>query len=148
MKLAMLILFAIHFLTCVLMNALCTENIGTVSPHSELTGYDGAEKYSCEVFLKSSTFEKYLMSFQTGTHLLSNTGFSDFEAFSEITMLGTILSILAGFTIFSIFTAIVVAMIMENGRVTLQFRQGADNLIKFLEGKNVKKSLRRRVSEL
>nr|CAI5838903.1 unnamed protein product [Callosobruchus analis] len=139
MKLAMLILFAIHFLTCVLMNALCTENIGTVSPHSELTGYDGAEKYSCEVFLKSN-----LMSFQTGTHLLSNTGFSDFEAFSEITMLGTILSILAGFTIFSIFTAIVVAMIMENGRVTLQFRQGADNLIKFLEGKNVKKSLRRR----
>ncbi|VEN42112.1 unnamed protein product [Callosobruchus maculatus] len=138
MKLVMLILFAIHLLTCVLMNVLCSVDIGPVSSQAYFVG---AEKFKCEVFLNSSTFKKYLVSFQTSTHLLTNTGFTDFKAWSAITMLGTILSIFAGFTIFSICSAIIAAMIVENSRVTLKFRQEAENLMKFFERKNVKKVL-------
>nr|CAH7739096.1 unnamed protein product [Callosobruchus chinensis] len=140
MKLLMLILFTIHLLACVLVKILCLEDTGTVSSQAEANKSVGAEKNAC-------TFKKYLVSFQTSTHLLSNTGFSDFEAWSAITMSGTILSIIAGFTMFSIFTAIIVALILENQRNTLKFRQEAENLMKFFENKNLKKSFRRRASE-
>nr|CAH7739099.1 unnamed protein product [Callosobruchus chinensis] len=147
MKLLMLILFTIHLLACVLVKILCLEDTGTVSSQAEANKSVGAEKNACELFLNSSTFKKYLVSFQTSTHLLSNTGFSDFEAWSAITMSGTILSIIAGFTMFSIFTAIIVALILENQRNTLKFRQEAENLMKFFENKNLKKSFRRRVNQ-
>ncbi|CAH1992271.1 unnamed protein product [Acanthoscelides obtectus] len=137
-KMLTLILFVVHLLACFVMNTLCSKDI----TDSSKTGID--DEMNCQLFSNSSHFKKYLISFQIGTHLLSNTGFTDFEAWSTVPMF---LTILLGFVIFSIFSAIIAALILENGRNTFKFRSQAEKLMKFLEKRNVRKSFRRRAYE-
>ncbi|CAH1119872.1 unnamed protein product [Phaedon cochleariae] len=77
-------------------------------------------------------------------NIITSTSLGDLKPATSTILIGTTLATIIGFIIFSIFTSIVVGIMLERAEETFQYRESVGQLMKFFNSKKLSSELRKK----